>query len=226
MITPSSMSIGTEQGFSIIKYSGTGNAITVPHGLSKVPDFIIVKNLDVNDRQWTIQHKSLTYTHYIDLDSTNRAENNSSVWGSAPTSSVFSFGANPRGSEASQEHIGYCWHSVPGYSAMGSYKSNNSSDGPFVYTGFRPVWIMIKNADSTGSWIIHDTARNTNNPSKHHLRANTSGQEDPGTEEYIDILSNGFKSRGTGINVNSTSSGTKYIYMAFAEQTINFTTAR
>ena len=222
MITPSGMSIGVKQGFSIIKYQGNNTAgATIPHGLSSV-DFIIVKNIS-SAEHWTIYHKSLTYTHYIDLNQTNAAGNDSSVWYAAPTSSVFSFGANPRGNENNADHIAYCFTSIPGYSKFGSYIGNASADGPFVYTGFKPAFVLLKH--STGAiqhWWLYDSTRDPINYVGRNLYANLSSAEGS-YSEALDFLSNGFKIRTNSNVINGNETG---IYMAFAEQPTKFANAR
>ena len=142
---------------------------------------------------------------------------NSSVWNSTdPTSSVFTLG-NSSGVNGSQNYIAYCFAPVAGFSAFGSYTGNGSSDGPFVHTGFRVAWLMIKNASTSGeTWTIYDSTRDVDNPAKQRLQPNSSDAESVGSSaRFKDLLSNGFKIRGTSGEQNT--SGDTYIYAAFAE---------
>ena len=156
----------------------------------------------------------------------------SDYWGSAaPTNNIFSVAA----AELDNNHSGlniiaYCWHSVPGYSAFGSYEGNSSADGPFIYTGFKPSWIMIKNADDSNNWMILDNQRSPHNLSHQALRADSSDEEITNQESNygVDLLSNGFKPRTSGgatSNSNNASDDT-YVYMAFAEQPFTRNRAR
>jgi hypothetical protein len=158
---------------------------------------------------------------YIVLNTTAaQVTSATTLWNStSPTSSVFTQGSAFAGLGTM---IAYCWVAVPGYSAFGSYTGNGSTDGPFVYTGFRPRFLLIKRTDVTDDWVIHDTSRATYNVSTAVLNPNTSGAE--GTGSGIDFNSNGFKLRGTGTGTNA-SSGT-YIYVAFAENPFNYANAR
>jgi hypothetical protein len=208
-------------GFSVVTYNGNATAgATVGHGLGVAPSMIITKNRD-SATAWWVYHTSLGNTQYIVLNTTAAAVTSSSAWNNtSPTSSVFSLGAaNP--SNANQD-VAYCFSAVAGYSAFGSYTGNGSTDGPFVFTGFRPRFVLGKRTDVADEWWIFDTSRNTSNETDKRLIANSSGAEL--ATQKIDILSNGFKIRVTTASHNA--SGGTYIYMAFAENPFKHSLAR
>ena len=206
-------------GFSIVQYTGTGSAGTVGHGLSKKLDWVMVKSRsnDTGDG-FGIYHSGMTSaSYYLALNSTNEERNASVVWnGTAPTSSVFSIGTATGTNTSSATYIAYCWHGVDGFSKFGKYVGNGSaSDGPFIYTGFKPAWVMWKATDAEG-WYIYDTTRNTYNGLGFLLRPDVSNADyNYGISEGIISLSNGFKVYGNSGWHNT--SGQDYIYMAFAE---------
>jgi hypothetical protein len=210
-------------GFSVVGYTGTGTAGTIGHGLNAAPEFIIVKNRDTN-RPWSVFHQSITNmsSGYINLNSTGAFTGSyTGVWnGTDPTSSVFSVGTDTESNNSGDAFIAYCWTSVSQYSSFGSYVGNGSSDGPFVFTGFRPRWILIKDIDGAINWRLLDTARSTYNVADDGLHPNTTGSENT-TNMAMDILSNGFKVRATA-DINA--SGNNHVYIAFAEHP--FATAR
>ena len=209
----STVSANTTAGFSIVSYTGTGANATVGHGLGVAPSMYIVKNRDDND-SWGVYHKSLGATKYLRLQG-NDAGATSSVWwnDTEPTSSVFSVGTAVATNSSTENLIAYCFAEKKGYSKFGSYTGNGNADSTFVYTGFRPAFVMVKRTDSTESWYIHDNKRDTFNPSDKHLLANSANAEN--AQEDIDLLSNGIKIRSTDNGYNA--SGSSYIYMAFAE---------
>ena len=209
----STVQANTKAGFSIVKYTGNNVAgATIGHGLASAPDMIIVKNLSTTDI-WTVQHSALGYTNYIDLNNLNAATVNSAVWYAAPTSNVFSFGANPRGNGNGNNIIAYCFKNVDGFSKFGSYTGNSSDNGPIVETGFEPAFLIIKNTSDVGSWFMYDNKRNTSNPRINYLLANGTNVEasDMGG---VDFLSNGFQIKDDHPDVNDT--GDTYLYIAFA----------
>jgi hypothetical protein len=213
-------------GFSIVSYTGTGSNATVGHGLGVAPSMIIVKSRSLAT-SWPVYHIGLTSASYrVFLDLTN-AQASDSAWNStAPTSSVFSIG--PTGysvNNSSATYVAYCFASVVGYSAFGSYIGNSSTDGPFLYTGFRPRWVMLKVASGqTGEWLILDTSRDTFNVASNLLYANSTAAQDSPGGYIVDILSNGFKLRNSSFGFNNTS-GT-YIWAAFAETPFKYANAR
>tara|TARA_R100000951_G_scaffold66331_1_gene56104 strand:- start:233 stop:1273 length:1041 start_codon:yes stop_codon:yes gene_type:complete len=210
----STVSANTTAGFSIVKYTGTGSNATIGHGLGKKPDMLIVKAYE-GGQQWAVQHSALGATKGIRINTDAAAYTSSTRWNNTePTSSVFSVGSEAEVNTSGEDHIAYCFTSIKGYSKFGSYTGNGNADGPFVYTGFKPAFILIKRTDAAEDWWLHDTKRRTFNPYNAQLYANASTAEVTETSE--DILSNGFKFRTTNANWNA--SGGTYIYMAFAEE--------
>jgi hypothetical protein len=208
----STVRANTTAGFSIVTYDSNPSG-TVGHGLGAVPKMIIEKKRDVSS-DWLVGHSLVDGSwDYLRLNLTD-ANANAAV--AAPTSTVFT----PNASGDSM--VAYCFAPVPGYSAFGSYTGNGSTDGPFVYTNFRPRYVMVKRTDTTGAWVIWDSARDTYNAAEKGLLANASNAED--TTNYIDFLSNGFKLRNTFGSQNA--SGGTYIYAAFAEVPTKFSLAR
>ena len=211
----STVSANTTAGFSIVSYTGTNSGITVGHGLGSVPSMIIFKDRS-NAQDWVVNHKSLaqqTQAH-LTLNTTNASGNNTSLFNNtAPTSSVFSVGANVATNASSANFIAYCFAEKKGYSKFGSYTGNGNADGTFVYTGFKPAFVMTKRTDGSDWWGIWDSKRDSFNEATKHLRANTSDAENP---KSIDILSNGFKLLNTDPATNA--SGGTYIFMAFSSE--------
>jgi hypothetical protein len=210
----STVSVNTTAGFSIVSYTGSPPVATVGHGLNAVPSFMILKDRDaVSD--WIVFHSSLANNQYLDLNNTNAVATDTNVWNNtAPTSSVFTVGDYSYTNPSSRAMIAYCFAEKKGFSKFGSYTGNGSTDGPFIYTGFKPAWVMIKLYNTTvDNWYIQDSKRLGYNFQNPDLRANTTNAENlPG---YADMLSNGFKLRDNGDGNNG--SGYGYIYMAFAE---------
>jgi len=210
----STVSANTTSGFSIVKYTGTGANATVGHGLGVAPKMVIVKKYDVTG-SWGVYHHSLGNSNHLYLQNTDASISSSTIWNStSPTSSVFSIGANAISNGSSNTHIAYCFAEKKGFSKFGSYTGNGNADGTFVYTGFKPAFIMVKDYTGVGNnWFIWDNKRDGYNILNRYLRPNLSDAE--GNYDAIDILSNGFKNRNTSGSANG--SGTGYIYMAFAE---------
>jgi hypothetical protein len=226
----STVSASTTSGFSVVTWTGTGSAGSIGHGLGVAPSFLIVKKRNA-DRSWISYHQALGNTQFIELDNTNPANTSSAVWNNTtPSSTVISVGNNSSVNAASDTYVGYCFAEVSGYSKIGSYTGNGSADGPFVFTGMRPAYVMIKNITGTqGNWVIYDTTRSTYNLSSAKLAANLSVVENDGGSLGgdtigIDILSNGFKIRATGNNHNN--SGEVYIFMALAQNPFKYSLAR
>ena len=228
----SDIQANTTAGFSIVQFetnSGTsGSAQTVAHGLSAAPTFMILKSRDQAGTGW------MTYygdnTDYVLLNGNNATTDGASTWNdTSPTSTVFSIGTN--GGDTNNTNggsmIAYIFHDVEGYSKFGSYTGNGSADGPFVFTGFKPAWVMIKNTARGADWRINDTTRQTINKSADTsggflLLANSNSSEI--TNEYdIDFLSNGFKLRSSDVYENG--DGETLIYMAFAEAPFKYSNA-
>jgi hypothetical protein len=221
----STVSANTSAGFSVVTYTGTGATGTVGHGLGVAPSMVIVKCRNSAGSDWLTWHTSIAATEYLLLNGTGAKATATSVWNStAPTSSVFSVGTNADTNGSTRTFVAYCFAPVAGYSAFGSYTGNGSADGPFVYLGFRPRYIMIKRTDATQNWPIIDTSRDTYNVANKRLFANLSDAEDTGIPNFIDILSNGFKCRDSNISYNA--SGGTYIYACFAENPFKIARAR
>ena len=206
--TTSTVSANQTSGFSIVKWVGVNT--TVGHGLNAVPEMIIVKNTD-DATNWFVYHKTLGNNKFINLNLSSAETTSSNQWNStSPTSSVFTVGSDFNNAN----YIAYCFAEKKGFSKIGSYTGNGNADGTFVYTGFKPAFVLLKNYGAAGdSWQLHDNKRLGYNVDNNILFPNTSGTES--TADVIDILSNGFKLRTTASGWNS--SGGSYIYMCFAE---------
>jgi hypothetical protein len=213
-------------GFSIVSYNTSNNYPTIGHGLNTEVEFIIAKSKTDGNAPWVVYTKTGGLDNYLMLNSTAASGGLSGAWGtSAFTSSTFSAGWNDYYSNR-DNMIAYCFAPVAGYSAMGSYVGNGSADGPFVYTGFRPGWLMVKNASTSGeTWTIYDAARDPHNLATNRLQPNASDAETSGTAARDkDFLSNGFKVRGTSGEQNT--NGDTYIYLAFASNPFKNARAR
>ena len=210
----STVSANTTSGFSIVSYTGTGSVATVGHGLGVAPSMIIVKRRSGDAGDWRCYHKSLGEDYLIRLNLTNASLDNPSWNDTAPTSSVFSIGTNGDVNTSGGNHIAYCFADVQGFSKFESYVGNGSADGTFVYTGFKPAFVMIKRTNSTGNWLMFDSKRDGFNSQNDNLYANTTTAEQ--SDGALDIFSNGFKCTVTGTDTNG--SGSTYIYMAFASE--------
>ena len=211
-------SVNDTAGFSIVSYTGTGSAGTLKHGLSTTPSVVLVKSRG-GVYGWGMYHHKNTSapeTDYLSINNTDATVDDSVFWNdTAPTSSVFSLGGTDAINKASTTHIAYCFAEKKGYSKFGSYTGNGNADGTFVYTGFKPAWVMIKRTDSAtgGYWVMFDNKRNTFNVMDKYLFAQASDAED--TSNLIDFYSNGFKPIVSNLMHNG--SGASYIYIAFAE---------
>ena len=228
----SSVSANTKAGFSIVSYTGNQTAgATVGHGLSKTPEVIIVKNRDLATN-WMVYHAQNTTapeTEYLGLNLTQATFDTNAIWyDTAPTLSVFSIGSGNPVNRLLDEIIAYCFHSVDGYSKFGSYTGSGSTSGtpgPFVYTGFRPAWVMLKRAEGgSGSWWILDSSRDPFNEALRGLKAEDSDDETGYSGNFLDFYANGFAPRTSGAEVNE--SGNSYVYLAFAEQPFKYANAR
>ena len=210
----STVSANPTAGFSIGTYTADGSNAnrTVGHGLGVAPEFIIVKNRDTTGRHWLIWHKGFNDNDKA-LLFTDAAVADNRFGPSAPTSTVFGLYGG-QGNYNSDDHVFYAFAGVEGYSKFGSYVANNSADGPFIYTGFTPAWVLVKATTVGDGWYIRNTAVNTYNPVSHAIDAASTAAEANYTSYPIDILSNGFKFRGNGYGNGGTNT---YVYAAFAE---------
>ena len=171
-------SVSVDTGFSIISWTGTGSNGTIAHGLGVAPEMYIVKRRDAGGHSWAVYTATLGATKQLRLSGTNDEITTANIWNNTePTSSVFSVGTNTDSNASSGTHIAYCFASVDGFSKIGSYTGNDNADGPFVYTGFRPAFVMIKDTTVAGSWIMYDSARDAINPAYKKLAANDTGAE-------------------------------------------------
>jgi hypothetical protein len=226
----SQVSANTTSGFSVVTYTGTGSAATIGHGLGVVPRMVIVKNRDAADA-WQVYHAANTAnpeTDYLVLNTTAATADAADRWNDTlPTSTVFSIGNGVEVNTNTEDYVAYCWAPIAGYSAFGSYTGNGSADGPFVYLGFRPKFVLMKATTGSNNWIIYDTVRNTYNLTNLSLVPDSSAAENgvsTTTENTLDILSNGFKLRTSNALTNGSS--VPYIYMAFAENPFKYANAR
>jgi len=210
----------TTSGFSIVTYTGTGSNGTIAHGLGVAPTFIMAKNrsessVSSTDQSWVIYHSGMGAGSGVFLNTTDTFMNHSAWWnGTASTSTVFSVGTDSRTNNSGDNFVAYCFADIQGYSKFGKYEANASDDGPFIYTGFKPAWVMIKNIDNANNWVMHDNQRGAFNVNDEQLSPNTSGVEATDSSK-MDFLSNGFKIRIDAQGVNN--SGHTMIYHAFAE---------
>ena len=223
----SSVSANPTAGFSVVTYTGNLSAVgtaTVGHGLGVAPAMIITKARSATSF-WNVSHVSLTTPSYLCFLNTTEAALNSAANGTivAPTSTVFTTNFTTGMNISGVTQVAYCWAPVAGYSAFGSYTGNGSADGPFIYTGFKPRFLMIKSSSGAFNWFIEDSSRNTTNVTGLDLSPNLSGAEANNSPTF-DFLSNGFKLRNTYTSQNG--SGTTYIYAAFAENPLKYSNAR
>ena len=209
--------VNTTAGISVVLYTGAGGNQTIAHGLGAVPEVIFAKRRD-DAGDWTSFHKPIGNTKFLRLNANNAAGTQSTYWNDTdPTSTVFTVGNAGDVNTSSGTHVAYCMKSVQGFSKFGAYTGNGNTDGPFVYTGFRPAWLMIKETGNANEWRLFDNKRNTHNPVTTHFEVDTDGAETDGgtTHNQFNFLSNGFKIRTSNAG-NNRSNGT-YIYMCFAE---------
>ena len=210
----SNVSANTTSGFSIIEYTGTGSTGTIAHGLNSAPELVILRNREVASNWW-VWGELLGNNQIMELDTTSAKYNPNGNYhnDTMPTSSVISIGSDGQVSGSGQSHICYAFHSVKSFSKIGSYIGNGNADGTFVYTGFKPAFVINKRTDSTSGWDLFDNKRLGYNVANRLLAPNTSDQE--ATSDKIDLLSNGFK---MGTTTGGNYSGASYIYMAFASE--------
>jgi hypothetical protein len=215
-ITPSGASVGKKQGFSIVKFTGSGSGTpSIPHGLLEAPTFIIQKDTGATTSWRVFAYDGSTWK----IGNLNNTDAFVSATETAPTSSLFY--ANGNGNAANTQ-IAYLWHDVPGLQKFGSYVANGAADGTFVELGFRPALVWIKSESFTNSytnWDINDSVRDTYNPADATLAANLSDTENSGNigTQKIDFLSNGFKIRQEPTSSSKNTDGETYIYCAWAE---------
>ena len=214
----SSVSANTTSGFSIVSFTGTGANATVGHGLSSTPKMVIFKNRDNGTQEWDTYHAGLTdATYFIQLNSSNAPNNTNGALrfnSTAPTSSVFSVGTATTTNESGSAMIAYCFSEVKGFSKIGKYRGNSSSDGVFVYLGFKPAMVMVK-SNATEHWEILDNKRSNSFNAVDGVLFPSLGNAEETTNDICDFLSNGIKFRHSDGRHNSSSHDT--YFMAFAE---------
>jgi len=204
-------------GFDIVAYSGTGNSTDdISHSLGATPELIIIKQRSTGDHNWIVWHHTQATNYIALLDTTGAfySPTTATINEANHSSSVFGIATNDSTNESGETYISYLWRSVQGFSSMGSYIGNGNADGTFVYTGFRPAWVVVKESSGTSNWLMFDNKRDISNGVDNYVKANANDAENSGTD-YMDFLSNGFKSRTSQTFFNE--SGSTYIYMAFAE---------
>ena len=222
----SQVSANPTAGFSIATYTGTGNIDTVGHGLNVQPDILIVKTR-TQAQGWIVYTKLIDGSNDALFLNTTDAAGDSGFSGATPTVFDFNLGASIWSNTAGRDYVMYSFASVEGYSKMGTYIGNGSADGVFVYTGFRPAFVLSKCSSTGGSgysWNMTDTSRFNINPAENLVWADSSAAESTTNNYDVDILSNGFKLRGNSNTMNQ--SGSTYIYMAFAENPMKHSLAR
>ena len=221
-------------GFSIVTYTGNATAgAKVAHGLSQAPQWLWIQSRSLTTGGKIYHHKntSAPETDYLAIQGTDATFDSQWLNDTAPDANCFTIG--PSGYATNNNgatYVAYCWHEVPGFSRFGTYRGNGNADGPFIYTGFKPAWVMYKQTNTTNYWAIFDLTRSKTNVMQHRLAPNYNYVENVGTANQQDFLSNGIKLRGTDTTTNQ--SGGTYVYMAFAELPFNgdgetaFATAR
>ena len=214
-INTAATSANTTAGFSINTYTGNSTSgATIGHGLGVKPAMIICKNL-ASTQDWLGYHESFGATKHIKLNQTEALGTASTRWNDTePTTTLVTLGNDPQ-TNGSASMLAYCFANVQGYSRMGGYTVNGNADGAFIYTGFRPAFVMNKRTNSTANWVVHDNKRTAFNVCNAYLKPNLGTGDTDDSGRYIDLLSNGFKWRGTDTETND--SGSTYIYAAFAE---------
>ena len=223
----STVSANTTSGCSVVKYTGNATAgATVGHGLGAAPKMILFKNLDSSSssaEHWLVYHESVGNTHGTFLNTTSAEDDDITYFNdTSPTSSVFSLGSGDKTNKSGEGQIAYCFAEKKGYSKFGTYRGNGNANGTFIYTGFKPAFLLVKRFDNAtgGSWILYDNKRGNNvrNPVDVVMAAsNNQSESDWGTNYDCDFLSNGIKWRYDGSAGYGNTSGASYLYMAFAE---------
>ncbi len=220
-----------QAGMDIVSYTGNGANRTISHNLGVVPKMIIVKARTTAgaDQGWPVYHSSLANTEYILIESTAAKATGADYWNStSPTSSAFSLGTNAAVNLNNDTYIAYAFSEIDGFSKFGSYVGNNLTDGPFAYCGFRPKYILIKNATSTGApWLVYDSVRSSYNVQEAEIRPNTNQSENGFTlVGSLDFLSNGFKIREDNNTSWLNTPSATFIFAAFAESPFKYARAR
>ena len=213
-ITPSAYSFNATSGFGMYKFTGTGANANIAHGLGKTPKFIIIKNLtDADD--WTCYHVGAGNNAFMVMNTTAAEGSGSTLWNdTTPTSTLFYLGANGKTNASGAQMMAYVFAEIKGYSKFGSYYGYDNDDGPFIYTGFRPAMVVIKRSAAGAWWTNNSTVNPINITTLSAVKLNSTAAETTDSSESIDVVSNGFKLRQNGGDINYSG---EYYYMAFAE---------
>lgn len=212
----STVQANTTSGFSIVRWTGNQGNSTIGHGLSSAPELIIAKSETVA-QNWAVYHKDAGNQYWLQLN-TSVAKIDEAIWqDTTPTNSVFSVNGNVVINKSGSTNIAYCFHSVPGFSDIGSYVGNGSTSGPTITTGFQPDWLLVKDPDTGNSWRILDSKRDTSNPRNVYLDPNSNAAEGTSIYSNVDFLSNGFQPKTIGSNYNN--AGRTYLYWAIKHNT-------
>lgn len=209
----STVQVNSTNGFSMVKYTGTGSSATIGHGLGAKPDFIISKIYSTTG-DWNVYHDNFALNERIKLNSTGAKTTNTSIFAALPTSTVISVGNGGDINTSSGNHIFYCWKSVPGFSKFGYYVGNGSATGPYQNIGFKPACLIIKRIDTAADWLIFDVGRDTDNVIATQFRPSSSAAQDS-PYEFYDFMANGFRNKNSATDKNA--SGGTYIFAAWAE---------
>jgi hypothetical protein len=221
-ITPSAYSINTTSKFGIYKYTGTGSAGTISHGLGTTPKMIWIRRTD-SATQWSVYHEAVGNDKHVILNSDAVQVTSANYWNdTSPTDSLFTIGAGTDVNASGGIYIAYVWGEVPGYSAFGKYYGNYQDNGPFVYTGMKPAFLLIRQYNDTGQWRIYDTLREDYGQGDllKYLAAESTAAEVTTTDGGLDILSNGFKIRSSGGNHDLNGNQDPYLYYAVGQSLV------
>jgi len=220
----STVSANTTAGFSILTYTGTGATATIGHGLGAVPSMMIMKKRSAVG-SWKMYHTSLGNTKIVEVNDTGAAQTSSTYWNNtSPTSTLITVGSNGDINASGETYVSYCWTAISGYSAFGSFVGNGVVDGPFIYLGFRPRYVLVKVATAAANWAVIDSSRDPYNVMSNRLFPNSALNEAPLVDPTYDFLANGFKLRTD--NATENYSGQTIIYAAFAENPFTLARAR
>ena len=211
-----SLSVNTTAGFSVGTYAGTGQDSTIGHGLGAVPDWLMIKNRSSGSRKWQLWHNGLTGTNkYLAIDRSDAELTDSASWdNTAHSNTVWNTYGSGEANQNGENFVCYAWTSIQGFSKFGSYTGNANANGPFIYTGFKPAWIMTKQINGGSSWIVHDNKRDPINTVTEYFTVEENDAAGTLANSY-DLCSNGFKVRTS--NGDRNSNGDTFAYWAFAE---------
>ena len=227
---PTTYRANPDAGFSIVTYTGNNtNPATVAHGLNAKPAMIIVKNRETAGKNWVVYHKALGATKYLYLNTDAAEAASAGPWNNTePTSTVWTM-QDWSDMNNTDDFVAYIWSEVEGYSKFGTYEGNGNADGPFVWCGFRPAFVMIKKYNTTDNWLMWDDERSAYNPADVKLAANLTDEENSssiGNTSYnmFDLVSNGFKIRSSASSANGSSDD--FVFAAFADSPFKYANAR